>query len=50
MIDVWISPLQYLKEETLRLTRVPEENIEVIPFGIEPERFMSSRGAATTLS
>jgi D-inositol-3-phosphate glycosyltransferase len=24
MIDVWISPLQYLKEETMRMTRVPE--------------------------
>ncbi len=39
MIDVWISPLQYLKEETLRLTRVPEDKIEVIPFGLELERF-----------
>lgn len=42
MIDVWISPLQYLKDETLRLTRVPEEKIEVIPFGIEPERMQAS--------
>ena len=42
MIDVWISPLQYLKEETLRLTRVREERIEVIPFGIEPELFLQS--------
>jgi len=42
MIDVWISPLAYLKEETLRLTRVPEEKIEVIPFGIEPEAFLDS--------
>ena len=39
MIDVWISPLQYLKEETLRLTRVKEERIELIPFGLEPESF-----------
>jgi glycosyltransferase involved in cell wall biosynthesis len=42
MIDIWISPLQYLREETLRLTRVPDEKIEVIPFGIEPEQFLQS--------
>ncbi len=42
MLDVWIAPLQYLKEETLRLTRVPEEKIEVIPFGIEPEPFLNA--------
>jgi glycosyltransferase involved in cell wall biosynthesis len=42
MIDVWISPLRYLKEETLRLTRVPEEKVEVIPFGIEPEQFLET--------
>jgi glycosyltransferase involved in cell wall biosynthesis len=40
MIDVWISPLQYLKEETLRLTRVPEEKIEVIPFGMDTSPFL----------
>jgi len=39
MIDVWISPLQYLKEETLRLTRVKEDRIELIPFGLVPETF-----------
>jgi D-inositol-3-phosphate glycosyltransferase len=42
MIDVWISPLQYLKEETMRLTRVPEDKIEVITFGMESERFLNS--------
>lgn len=42
MIDVWISPLQYLKEETLRLTRVPEEKIEVIPFGMDTAPFLTS--------
>ena len=54
MIDVWISPLQYLKEETMRLTRVPEEKIEVIPFGIEPAAFLDSawtrEGAREALS
>lgn len=38
-LDLWISPLEYLKEETLRLTRVKEEKITVIPFGLEAKRF-----------
>lgn len=42
MIDMWISPLQYLKEETLRLTRVKSERIKVIPFGIELHPFLES--------
>jgi glycosyltransferase involved in cell wall biosynthesis len=42
MIDVWIAPLQYLKEETLRLTRVPEHKIEVIPFGMKADPFLST--------
>jgi glycosyltransferase involved in cell wall biosynthesis len=42
MIDLWISPLQYLKEETLRLTRMREEKIEVIPFGIDTAPFLTS--------
>lgn len=42
MIDVWISPLQYLKEEILRLTRVPEEKIEVVPFGMDATSFVSN--------
>ncbi len=41
MIDIWVSPLQYLKEETLRLTHVPEDRIEVVPFGIDMRPFES---------
>jgi glycosyltransferase involved in cell wall biosynthesis len=48
MIDVWISPLQYLKEETLRLTRVPEEKIEVIPFGMDTSPFLQSSWTRAT--
>jgi glycosyltransferase involved in cell wall biosynthesis len=40
MIDVWISPLQYLKDETLKLTRVPGDKIEVIPFGMDTTPFL----------
>jgi glycosyltransferase involved in cell wall biosynthesis len=39
MIDLWISPLQYLKHEVTRLTRVPARKITVIPLGIEPKKF-----------
>jgi glycosyltransferase involved in cell wall biosynthesis len=40
MLNVWISPLQYLKEETLRYTRVPASKIVLIPFGLETEHFL----------
>lgn len=39
MIDKWIAPLNYLKAETLRLTRIPEWKIVVIPFGIDVKKF-----------
>jgi D-inositol-3-phosphate glycosyltransferase len=39
MIDLWISPLHYLKQETLQLTRVPENKIAVVPLSIEVENF-----------
>ncbi len=38
-IDLWLSPLQYLKEETLQLTKLKAEKIAVIPLGIEPKKF-----------
>ena len=40
MLDAWISPLQYLKEETLEKTRVPESKIQVIPFGIDLDPYL----------
>lgn len=39
-IDLWISPLNYLKEETIAHTRVKPEKIVVIPFGLEPEHIL----------
>jgi len=42
MLDAWISPLQYLKEETLEKTRVPESKIHVIPFGIDLDPYKNS--------
>lgn len=42
MIDIWVSPLQYLKAETLRLTRVKEERIEVVPIGLDAAPILAS--------
>jgi D-inositol-3-phosphate glycosyltransferase len=38
-LDLWISPLGYLKDETLQNTRMKAEKIITIPLGIEPKRF-----------
>lgn len=42
MLDAWISPLQYLKEETIEKTKVDPAKIHVIPFGFEPKTFQNS--------
>ena len=42
MLDAWICPLQYLKEETLRKTRIPARKIAVIPFGVDTAPFKES--------
>lgn len=39
MIDWWISPLPYLKEETKQLTTIPEGKIKVIPLGLDFKKF-----------
>ncbi len=39
MIDRWIAPLEYLRQETLRLSRVRDEKISVIPFGVDLSPF-----------
>jgi len=49
MIDVWISPLPYLKAEVLEKTRVSQDRIDVVPFGIDVRDFLSTawtRGSA----
>jgi D-inositol-3-phosphate glycosyltransferase len=43
MIDVWVSPLPYLKAEVLEKTRVPEDRIDVVPFGIDTEAFLNTQ-------
>jgi D-inositol-3-phosphate glycosyltransferase len=42
MVNCWISPLIYLKEETLSRTTIPEEKIKLIPLCIEGERFFDN--------
>lgn len=34
-VDAWISPLEYLKEETIAKTRVPAAAIHILPFGLD---------------
>lgn len=40
MIDLWISPLNYLRDEVVAQTKVPAGKIKVIPLGIEVERYL----------
>jgi len=35
MLDLWITALPYLKEETLAKTNVPSEKIKVVPVGLD---------------
>lgn len=42
MLDAWISPLEYLKQETISKTKIPADKIPVIPFGLEPDRLVNS--------
>jgi len=42
MLDAWISPLEYLKQETISKTKVPADKIAVIPFGLEPDRLVNA--------
>ncbi|PZF73837.1 glycosyltransferase family 4 protein [Taibaiella soli] len=41
-IDLWISPLNYLREEAALQTRVPLRKIAVVPLGIEVGRFLNN--------
>jgi glycosyltransferase involved in cell wall biosynthesis len=41
-LDYWISPLESLKKQVLRTTRVPENKIKVIPLCLETGRFLNN--------
>ncbi len=38
-LDCWITPLEMFSKQILRTTSIPKEKIEVIPFGIELDKF-----------
>lgn len=38
-LDAWIAPLEYLKAEAQKKTRVPARKMHVIPFGIDVDYF-----------
>lgn len=54
MLDLWITPLEYLKQETLEKTTVKEENIRIVPVGLAFEKFphtvLSKEGARRKLN
>lgn len=41
-IDLWVSPLNYLRDEAAAQTRVPIRKIVVVPLGIEISRFLNN--------
>lgn len=41
-IDLWVSPLHYLRDEVAAQTRVPLRKITVVPLGIEIGRFLNN--------
>jgi glycosyltransferase involved in cell wall biosynthesis len=42
-LDAWISPLPYLKQNTLQQTRIAEDKIHVIPLCIETAKFIKPK-------
>lgn len=40
-IDIWVSPLNYLKEEVGVRTKFPRERIQVIPIGLDNESLLN---------
>lgn len=42
MIDHWIAPMHYLKEEVVSMSNYPEDRIEVIPLCMDLGHFVSS--------
>ena len=40
-VDIWISPLEWLKQELLEKTTITEDKIRVIPIGVNVEHLLS---------
>lgn len=41
-LDKWITPLEYLKQQLLSRTKIQENKIKIIPFGIEVDNFINA--------
>ncbi len=46
MLDLWITPLAYLKEETLEKTTVTEDKIRIVPVGLSFDSFHGNKSQA----
>ncbi len=42
MLDLWISPLPYLKQETITRTHVPERKIKIIPLAVDAGKILNT--------
>lgn len=47
-IDLWVSPLNYLRDEVVTHTRVPLRKVAVVPLGIEIGRFLNNTVSKAT--
>lgn len=43
MLDLWITPLAYLREETIEKTTVVASKIKLVPVGLELEKFSKDK-------
>ncbi|HTN47143.1 MAG TPA: glycosyltransferase family 4 protein [Flavipsychrobacter sp.] len=41
MLDLWITPLEYLRQETLEKTTIPDRKIRIVPVGLELDKFQN---------
>lgn len=43
-VDIWVTPLEYLKNNVLEMTNVKREKIHIIRYGTEVEKFLNMKG------
>jgi len=43
MLDLWMTPLAYLREEAIEKTTVPASKIKLVPVGLELEKFSKEK-------
>lgn len=42
-VDLWLTPLQWLKEEVLQKTTIDEKKIRIVPLGVRVEPFLEKQ-------